>query len=261
MNTLQKICADKAEHVARMKSERSLSDLKSIIGDIEKPRGFLKNLKTKTPSLIAEVKKASPSKGVIRENFDPVEIAKTYEMSGASCLSVLTDAPYFQGDDDYLISIKDSVALPILRKDFMIDPYQIFESRALGADCILLIMAALSDDAAKTLYALATDLGMDVLVEVHNQEELERSLSISPMMLGVNNRNLKTLDVDVQTSFDLKKMIPNACHAISESGIFSHETICDLHSHGYNSFLVGESLMRQDDIGAAVKNLMYGTSS
>ncbi len=257
MDTLSEICDLKKHHIDHKKIFNSLDDLKYKIDSSPLPTGFLSALKrSKGPSIIAEVKKASPSKGVIREDFDPIQIAQTYQRHGATCLSVLTDEPYFQGHDDFLVSIKKHVDMPVLRKDFMIDPYQIYESRALGADCVLLIMAALSDSQAWELYDIAVDLRMDVLVEVHNLDELERALRFNPMMVGVNNRNLKTLDVDIQTSNDLLLHIPPATHKISESGISSPETVSRLYQAGYKSFLVGEGLMREDDIGQALDTLL-----
>ena len=207
-------------------------------------------------ALIAEVKKASPSKGIIREDFEPTEIAQAYESAGASCLSVLTDTPYFQGEDEYLEQIKEVVSLPLLRKDFMLVPYQIYESRALGADCILLIMAALQDKQARELYGTAKDLGMDVLVEVHNQEELDRAMLLSPDLVGVNSRNLKTLEVNIQTAHDLIRQMPEGVFKIAESGIHSNNDIKELIASGAHGFLVGESLMKQENIVEATKNLM-----
>ncbi|PCJ99733.1 MAG: indole-3-glycerol-phosphate synthase [Zetaproteobacteria bacterium] len=257
MNTLQQICAKKTEHIAYKKSLRSLADLQYLTAEQPLPCGFLGKMKrSKDIALIAEVKKASPSKGIIREDFDPVSIARIYKESGASCLSVLTDEPYFQGHDDFLVSIKKSVDIPVLRKDFIIDPYQVFESRALGADCILLIIAALDDVMARELYETAVGLGMDILVEVHDLEELERSFKLNPMMIGVNNRNLKTLEVDVSTSLQLSLNIPDTTYKISESGIGTNDMITKLKSVGYQGFLVGESLMREDDIQGAVHKLL-----
>lgn len=259
MNTLDKICASKREHIARRMAEQPFEDLRYKVADMPLPSGFVCRLLSKTgPSLIAEVKKASPSKGLIRADFNPVTIAKAYERSGASCLSVLTDTPYFQGHDDHLSAVKQAVRLPVLRKDFMLEPYQIYESRALGADCVLLIMAALDDAIARELYETALDLRMDVLVEVHNLEELERALKLSPMMIGINNRNLKTLEVDINTSLDLLAHIPPEIYRVSESGIAGHEPLMRLHKAGYGAFLVGESLMRQDNIEQAVLNLLHG---
>lgn len=234
-----------------------MADLQYLVSDKPLPSGFLSKMKSTTgTAIITEVKKASPSKGIIREDFSPVEIAKIYKESGATCLSVLTDEPYFKGHDDFLIDIKKNVDIPVLRKDFMIDPYQIYESRALGADCVLLIMAALDNAMARDLYETAVGLGMDVLVEVHDLKELERVLMLNPMMVGVNNRNLKTLEVDINTSIELSMNIPSTTYRISESGIGSRETIKNLQNVGYEGFLVGESLMRQNDIKSAVRNLL-----
>lgn len=254
---LEEICEKKRQHIEYKKTLRTLDDLKYMAGDCALPSGFLQALRsTKGPALIAEVKKASPSKGVIREDFDPVSIANIYQQAGASCLSVLTDEPYFQGHDDFLVAIKKENTLPVLRKDFMVDPYQIYESRHLGADCVLLIMAALSDSLARELYEIAIELRMDVLVEVHDLTDLERSRRLNPMMIGVNNRNLKTLEVDTQTSFDLLLNIPNEAFIISESGIHSHDLLQKLYASGYKGFLIGESLMREDDIAQAVHTIL-----
>lgn len=257
MNILEKICNTKRRHVEDMKKQRSFDELRGMIDSLPLPSGFLNAMKRKKgEALIAEVKKASPSKGVIRENFDPVEIAKIYENNGAACLSVLTDEPFFQGHDEFLIDIKQQVNIPVLRKDFMIDPYQVFEARMIGADCILLIMAILDDAMARKLYETAIGLKLDVLVEVHNIKELERALKLDPMMVGVNNRNLDTFEVDIKTSFDLLANIPKGCLKISESGLSSNESLQNLAEAGYNGFLVGESLMKEDDIGKAVQCLL-----
>lgn len=259
MNTLEKICADKRIHVEERKAAVPFDTLKRECENLRLPSGFLTRLKSaKGPALIAEVKKASPSKGLIREDFDPVKIAQIYQKAGATCLSVLTDMPYFQGHDDYLRTIINAVDLPVLRKDFMLDPYQIYESRVLGADCVLLIMAALEDSQAQELYETALELHLDILVEVHNLEELERALRLDPMMIGVNNRNLKTLEVNIGTSLELLLNLPHATYTISESGIADHATMMRLHKAGYRGFLVGESLMRQDDIEKAVLDLLHG---
>ncbi len=260
MNTLDRICADKQAHISAMKAKKSLANLEDQIKQQTLPRGFKKKIadcsdKGKA-ALIAEVKKASPSKGIIREDFDPAKIAAIYESAGATCLSVLTDAPYFQGQDDYLVAVRNAVSLPVLRKDFMLDPYQIIESRALGADCVLLIMAALSDSQAAELNDLAVQLGMSVLVEVHDRDELERAIALHPGMIGVNNRNLGTLVVDINTAHTLANDIPGECIKIAESGINTNEELTQLRESGYHAFLVGESLMRQDDIGAAVQKLL-----
>lgn len=258
-NTLQKICFDTAQEVARRKSVTSLADLEAKAKNASPPRGFLTALKSQNPALIAEIKKASPSKGLIRADFDPGHLAKAYEAGGATCLSVLTDMPYFQGHDDYLLAAKAAASLPILRKDFMLEPYQIVESRALGADCILLIMAALSDDTAKELYALAKNLGMDVLVEVHDEPEMTRALThLNPDIIGINSRNLKTLEVDLQTAHKLCAMIPDDTFKIAESGINSHDDLLGLSQKGFQGFLVGESLMRQTDVTSATRKLLTG---
>ena len=259
MSVLDKICADKKIHVERQKSLKSIADLEAIAQEQTPPRGFIQALQKTSPALIAEIKKASPSKGIIRADFNPVTIAKTYEKAGASCLSVLTDSPYFQGSDDYFLAVRKAVPLPLLRKDFMIDPYQIIESRALGADCVLLIMACLSDAQAQELYALTESLGMDALFEVHDAEECDRALALSPKMIGVNNRNLKTLEVNLQTGLDLAKNIPDTILKVAESGLSTYNDIEAFQRHGYAAFLVGESLMRQDNIEQAVLILMGKT--
>lgn len=260
-NTLEKICADTLADLKRRKTAAPLTDIEKLAASAPPPRGFLNALKTKAaagkPALIAEIKKASPSKGIIRADFDPPTLARAYEAGGAACLSVLTDKPYFQGDDAYLKAARAAVTLPVLRKDFMLDPYQISESRALGADCILLIMAALSDSQAKELYDLALSLGMDALIEVHDEPEMTRALThLNPAMIGINSRNLKTLHVDLQVSFDLVKMIPHDTFKIAESGITSAADVESLMKSGFQGFLVGESLMRQPNVEAATRALL-----
>lgn len=260
LNTLAKICADKMEHVGR--NEHLIPSIVHTERAKMKPQpvGFCAAIRhcnaQGLPALIAEVKKASPSKGIIRPNFDAAKIAMAYQHGGATCVSVLTDMPYFKGCDDDLEAVKSVIRLPVIRKDFMLTSYQIIESRALGADCILLIAAALDDETLQTLYNEAVDLGMDVLVEIHNENELDRALSINPMMIGVNARNLKTLAVDLATSFDLVQKIPPHILRIAESGISTHEELTALYKAGYNGFLVGESLMRQDDITLATEKLI-----
>jgi indole-3-glycerol phosphate synthase len=263
-NTLEKICADKADHVAVQKSKIPLSVLESKVSDLPKLQGdlFLNALQEKYHidgfSLITEVKKASPSRGIIRADFDPVAIAKAYEESGAACFSVLTDIPYFQGDDRYLQDIAQHTSRPILRKDFFIDPYQIFEARLLGACCILLIIAALSDKDFIALYTIARDIGMDVLIEAHTGDEIKRALDLrsdAPALLGVNCRDLKTLNVDPAYHFDLLPLIPTESFAIAESGIVTHDDLKIRAQAGYKGFLVGESLMRQQDIAQATLKL------
>lgn len=260
MNTLDRICADKRVHLQRKMAQTPLALLEKKIEEQSLPRGFIKALKNKTRAVIAEVKKASPSKGIIRADFDAPAIARLYQESGAACLSVLTDEPYFQGHDDYLAAIRSAVTLPLLRKDFMIDAYQIYESRALGADCILLIMAALDDSSAQAFYTLSDRLGMDVLIEVHDADELDRALmlDIDPRraMIGVNNRNLKTLAVDKATGMTLAEKIPPHFTRVAESGIETAADIAAFEKAGYGAFLIGESLMRQTDIGDALKKLL-----
>jgi indole-3-glycerol phosphate synthase len=256
MSVLKEICDQKHLHVTAQKNKTSLADLRAQIKSAQPPRGFLKTLQNAPfPAIIAEIKKASPSKGIIREDFNPTEIAQIYKDNGAACLSVLTDEPYFQGSDAIFKSVRTISYLPLLRKDFIVDPYQIYESRALGADCILIIMAALTDDEAASFHALAHELGMDALVEVHNAEELERAKLFNPNLIGVNNRNLKTLEVSVQTSRNLANLFPSNAHKIAESGLADAATLKDLQAYGYGTFLIGESLMRQPDIGAALQNI------
>jgi len=257
-STLDQICIDKRAHIDAKKAQTTLSDLQKMIEEAPLSRSFISALKPQDRrySIITEVKKASPSKGVIREDFDAVEIAKIYEANGAACLSVLTDEKYFQGHDNYLRDIRSAVDIPILRKDFMLDPYQIYESRALGADCILLIMACLSDEMAKELYDLAYELKMNALVEVHDEEELDRALALNPRMVGVNNRNLKTLTVSLQTGLDLVEKIPDTVFKIGESGFSAKDNLHLFADKGYSAFLIGEGLMRQDDIAAALKELI-----
>lgn len=259
MTVLEKICADTRKHIDLKMGQTPLNKLEVLLKEQSAPRGFISNLKDtakKHTALITEVKKASPSKGLIRANFNAAEIAKTYETNGAACLSVLTDEPYFQGHDDYFKAARAVTTIPMLRKDFMIDPYQIYESRALGADCILLIMACLDDALVKDLYDLIKSMGMDALFEVHDAQELERALILNPQMVGVNNRNLKTLDVNLQTGINLAKEIPDTVLKVAESGISTPYEISRFKDVGYEAFLVGESLMRQSDISTALKNLL-----
>ena len=262
MNKLDEICRVKIGHVKSQRSKISYAALEDIAKNrAEKPRGFLRSLQNKYNEdkfgLIAEVKKASPSKGLIRADFAPERIAVQYSEGGAACISVLTDTPYFQGADEYLKIVRCAVSLPLLRKDFMLDTYQIAESRALGADCILLIMAALADAQAAELEDAAFSFGMDVLVEVHDSAEAERALKhLKSTMLGVNNRSLKTLEVDLATSKDLADIIPPDYLKVCESGISTNADLCQMKQYGYNTFLVGESLMRQPDVLNATKRLL-----
>ncbi|MGE0667441.1 MAG: indole-3-glycerol phosphate synthase TrpC [Sphingomonadales bacterium] len=259
-DVLARICADKRDHVAAMKARRPLSVVEAEARAAPPPRGFLASLHAAVDGggygLIAEIKKASPSKGLIRADFDPPSLARAYQKGGATCLSVLTDVPYFQGEDSYLAAARDAVSLPVLRKDFMLDPYQVTEARALGADCILLIMAALEDSQAMELAVCAANWGMDVLVEVHDGGELDRALDLDVPLIGINNRNLKTLTVDLQTARDLGPRVPIDRLVVGESGINRHDELVDLARYNMKCFLVGESLMRQPDVTQATAELL-----
>ena len=260
-NALTKICADKVKHIAESRVLRSLLDVEADAKMASKPRGFYSALKSATTKgnygLIAEVKKASPSKGLIRRDFDPATTAIAYERGGATCMSVLTDIPYFQGADEHLVAARGAVMLPTIRKDFIIDPYQVVEARALGADCILLILAALDDGLAAELERTAFDWGMDVLIEVHDAEELDRAMLLKSRLLGINNRNLKTLETNIETTRKLAPRVANTDRLIvSESGLYTADDLTAMYESGARCFLIGESLMRQNDIEAATRHLL-----
>lgn len=256
---LGEICAVKREYIAKLKAETSFTVLDKAARKAPPPRGFAAALRDRAEGkrigLIAEIKKASPSADVIRPRFDPAEIAKAYEAGGAACLSVLTDGPYFQGCNDHLTAARAACRLPVLRKDFMLDVWQVAEARSIGADCILLIMAALDDVQAAELHAAAASYGMDVLIEAHDRAELERALRLPSGLIGINNRDLKTLAVNLETTEELALLIPKGRLAVSESGIKNSQDIARLRAAGISCFLVGESLLRQADVTAAVKSL------
>jgi len=252
---LDKIVARKREELVERRKKRSLSDLEQLAQMAAPVRGFAKSLSGRRPAVIAEIKKASPSKGVIRADFHPAQIAAQYEKAGAACLSVLTDVDYFQGNDLYIKEAQAVSSLPVLRKDFMIDPYQIIESRALGADCILLIAACLSDAQMKELHDVATKYKLDVLVEVHDRAELERALELPTNLIGVNNRNLKDFKVSLNTTLSLSKYIPSDRLLITESGIHTPNDVALMQSQGIHTFLVGESMMREANPGEAFTKL------
>ncbi len=259
-DVLAKICDDKRAHVARCQALRPLADIEAAAKQADAPRGFAAALaRTHADgryALIAEIKKASPSKGLIRPDFDPPALARAYAAGGATCLSVLTDAPYFQGADDYLVAARGAVSLPVLRKDFMLTPYQIAESRALGADCILIIMAALDDVLAAELTDAARHWGMDALIEVHDRAELDRALKLDAVLLGVNNRNLKTLAIDLATTEELSRHVPSDRLLVAESGLYSPDDMARMAAVGARAYLIGESLMRQDDVTAATRAIL-----
>lgn len=257
---LEQILADKAQEVATAKKRRSLADLEAVIREIAPGRPFVQSLADKIhrqqPAVIAEIKKASPSRGLIREDFEPAAIAQDYESNGATCLSVLTDEKYFQGCPDYLIAARNASALPVLRKDFMIDPYQVAEAKAMKADCILLIVAALQQTQMQELAAYANELSIDILVEVHDRDELDRALLLDIELIGINNRNLHTFSTSLDTTLQLAQHIPADKLIVTESGISSAEDVRHMTENGIYGFLVGESCMTASSPGAKLKELL-----
>jgi indole-3-glycerol phosphate synthase len=256
---LDRIKAYKLKEVAKAKAATSLSDLDAAAKAAAPPRGFARALREATLTgygLIAEIKKASPSKGLIRPDFDPPALARAYEAGGATCLSVLTDAPSFQGADDYLVAAHNAVSLPCLRKDFLYDPWQVTQSRALNADCILIIMASLDDVQAHELESVAMGLGMDALIEVHDEAELDRAALLKSPLIGINNRNLHTFEVTLDTTRRLARRVPENRMIVAESGLYTPDDLADLAQYGARCFLIGESLMRQADVTAATRAIL-----
>ena len=258
---LNRINARKLEEIAQCKKSLPLDQLKGLLQNQDAPRGFANAVAAKIASgnaaVIAEIKKASPSKGVLREDFHPAAIAASYESGGAACISVLTDKDFFQGSEAYLKEARAACLLPVIRKDFIIDDYQVYEARAMGADCILLIVASLHDQKLKGLNDLAHDLGMDVLVEVHDAPELERALQLSNRLIGINNRNLRTFEVSLGTTLGLLKQIPDDRIVVTESGIHVTDDVELMRDNAVNAFLVGEAFMRADDPGAKLAELFF----
>ena len=264
-DVLAEICAATRRETERRKQRIPPGELERRARTAPPPRGFARALKQAAggtrPALIAEIKKASPSRGLIRPDFDPPALARAYREGGATCLSVLTDAPYFQGSEEHLTAARAAVDLPVLRKDFMLDPYQVVEARAIGADCILLILAALDDATARSLALLARELGLDVLAEVHDETELERALGLEEALLGINNRNLKTLAVDLAVFERLARLAPQERFLVAESGLKTPADLARLARAGARAFLIGESLMAQADVAAATRALLSPTTA
>ena len=260
-DVLKKILARKLEEITAASEQTGLRELSALAAGASRPRGFIESLNRQidngNAAVIAEIKKASPSKGVIRENFNPAEIATSFQSGGAACLSVLTDRDFFQGSADYLKAAREACDLPVIRKDFIIDEYQVYESRAMGADCILLIVAALGDAQMAELNGLAHHLEMDVLIEAHDETELLRALALSPTLVGINNRDLRTFDVSLDTTLDLLSKVPEDCLVVTESGILGTDDVALMRRNNVNAFLVGEAFMRAGDPGQKMRELFF----
>lgn len=258
---LQKILQRKAEEITQAAAKESLVDLSKRAETALPVRGFIQSIErkiaAKQAAVIAEIKKASPSKGVMRENFIPADIAKSYAKGGAACLSILTDRDFFQGSTEFLMQAREATELPVIRKDFIIDPYQVYEARAMNADCILLIVSALGDSSLNELLALAHHLDMDVLMEVHDRQEMQRAIESGARLIGVNNRNLRTFDVSLQTTLDMLDMLPDDRILVTESGIHGAADVRLMRQHNVNSFLVGEAFMRADEPGEKLAELFF----
>ncbi|WP_455212766.1 indole-3-glycerol phosphate synthase TrpC [Kaarinaea lacus] len=263
-DVLKKILQRKREEITERTLSCSIQELRQKAADTSEPRGFLKAIRSALakhqPAIIAEIKKASPSKGVIREHFDPEQIARSYQSGGATCLSVLTDHDFFQGSETFLRQAKQACNLPVLRKDFMIDPYQVYEARVIGADCILLIAAALDDAALQELSQLAAQLELDVLMEVHDAEELQRALQLPIPLIGINNRNLRTFETSLDTTLELLADIPEDRIVVTESAIHTRQDVATMRDHGVNAFLVGEAFMRASEPGEKLQELFFTTN-
>lgn len=258
---LKKILKRKREEIIERSDRLDIDTMQKHAAQADSARGFIKAIEDKIsenkPAVIAEIKKASPSKGVLRENFNPSKIAKSYAASGATCLSILTDADFFQGHEKFLMQARSSCDLPVIRKDFIIDPYQVYEARAINADCILLIVAALDDEMLKQLLSLAHELNMDVLVEAHDKEEMQRALDCGARLLGINNRSLHTFETSLQTTLDMIDMVPADRVLVTESGIHTVEDVALMRDHKVHAFLVGEAFMRADDPGERLTELFF----
>jgi len=258
---LNKILARKVEENNERSAKVSIDELKKQIESADKPRGFIQSMRDKIAAgdaaVIAEIKKASPSKGVMRENFIPADIAKSYAANGAACLSILTDEDYFQGSTDYLKQARAACELPVIRKDFIIDDYQVYEARAMEADCILLIVAALDDEKLKSLLKLANDLGMDVLMEVHDEDEMRRALATDCELIGVNNRNLRTFETSLDTTLRMQTMVPNERLLVTESGIHTADDVSMMRENNVHAFLVGEAFMKVEEPGEKLAELFF----